>query len=65
MSAKPVASSYLSVEEDRSKETLLEMLKVSTINSDLSGRLRGLSREKNTFKIGCWQLKTLFLSILS
>lgn len=38
VSAKPVARSYLSVEEEWSKETLLEMLKVSTTNSDLSGR---------------------------
>lgn len=33
-----VVVSYLSVEEEWSKETLLEMLKVSTTNSDLSGR---------------------------
>lgn len=38
MNAKSTAPTYLSDEEEWSKDTLLEILKVSTTNSDLSGR---------------------------
>lgn len=38
VNVKSRAPTYLSDEEEWSKETLLEILKVSTTNSDLSGR---------------------------
>lgn len=39
-------SSYLRQEEEWSKDTLLEILKVSTVSRDLTGRYNGLVRSK-------------------
>lgn len=37
---------YLRLDEERSKDTLLEMLKVSTVSRDLTGKYNGLEREE-------------------
>lgn len=37
---------YLRVEEDLSTATLLEMLKVSTVSSDLTGKNKGLTTNR-------------------
>jgi hypothetical protein len=45
-----VLQQYLREEDEWSKETLLEMLNVSTTIRDLSGRYRGLQREYSMLK---------------
>lgn len=51
------ASTHLSDEEEWSKETLLEILKVSTSSSDLSGRYMGLQQKERRLTLEYLQSK--------
>lgn len=50
-------TSYLRVEEDLSTATLLEMLKVSTVSRDLTGKNKGLITNKKNKLVLCTYLE--------
>lgn len=49
--------SYLRVEEDLSTATLLEMLKVSTVSRDLTGKNKGLITNRKNKSVLCTYLE--------